>query len=85
MAQTFAVAGDHEARLTQLLRIAQQEAQLAQRSASPRMEDALIEVEHALAEQLAVLVLANEDDAADAEASGAAERKRQAWRPLRAV
>ncbi|HTI80356.1 MAG TPA: hypothetical protein VL614_07875 [Acetobacteraceae bacterium] len=49
------------------------------------MEDALIEVEQALAEQLAVLVLANDDAAADAEASGAADRERQAWRPLRAV
>jgi hypothetical protein len=85
MPQTFAVTGDHESRLTQLLRIAQQEAQLAQRSASPRMEDALIAVEQALAEQLAVLVLANDDAAADAEASGAADRERQAWRPLRAV
>ena len=85
MPKTFALTGDHEASLTQLLRIAQQEAQLAQRSASRRMEDALIEVEHALAEQLAVLVLANEEDAADAEASGAMERERQAWRPLRAI
>jgi hypothetical protein len=84
MQETLTLAGDHESRLSQLLRVAQQEARLAQRSANARMEDAFVEVEHALADQLAILTLAAEDDAAEAEASGATERERQAWRPLRA-
>ena len=85
MQQTLTLDGDHESRLAQLLNLAQHEARLAQQAATPRMEDALIEVEHALADQLATLVQATEDDSADAEASGAAEYRRQAWQPPRAA
>jgi hypothetical protein len=85
MQETLTLTGDHESRLAQLLRVAQQEARSAQRTANPRMEDALIEVENVLADQLATLALATEDDAAEAEASGTAERERRAWRPMRAA
>jgi len=85
MHDSITLTGDHDTRVAQLLRLARLEAQLAQRSAHPRMEDALVALEDVLADQLAALAEASERDAADAEASGAAERVRQAWRPLRAA
>lgn len=83
MHQTVTLSGDHATRVAQLLRIAQQEARLAQRDASARSYDALTELDDALSDQLASLAVAAEDDAADAESTGAAERERRAWRPLR--
>jgi hypothetical protein len=47
------------------------------------MQDALVELEDAISDHLVALDNAAEDDKADAEASGEAERERQAWRPLR--
>lgn len=85
MQDAITLKGDHEARLRQLLRLAQHEAALAQSAADPRMEDALAELEEILSGQLAALATAAEEDAADAEASGVAERRRQAWRPLGAA
>jgi hypothetical protein len=82
---TFTLAGDYESRLAQLLRTAQRHARIAQGAAAPRMKDALAELEDALSDQLAALDNAAEDDRADAEASGEAERERQSWRPLRAA
>ena len=84
MHQTVTLNGDHATRVAQLLRIARQEARLAQRDASARTYDALTELDDALSDHLAALAVAAEDDAADAEATGAAERERRAWRPLRA-
>jgi hypothetical protein len=45
--------------------------------------DALIGREDALSDEIAWLENAAEDDKADAEESGEAERQRQSWRPLR--
>ena len=49
------------------------------------MQDALTELEEALADQLGALEFAADADLADAEESGEAERERQSWRPLRAA
>ena len=49
------------------------------------MQDALTELEDTLSDQLAALEHAADDDKADAEASGEAERERRSWRPLRAA
>ena len=49
------------------------------------MQSALVGLEDALSDQIAWLANAAEDDKADAEESGEAERERQAWRPLRAA
>ena len=82
---TFTLTGDSESRVAQLLRIAQLQARVAQTAGSPRLQNALIALEDAIADQLAALNNAAEDDKADAEVSGAAERRRQSWRPLRAA
>ena len=61
------------------------QVRLTQAQAAPRMQDALVGLEDALTDQIAWLENAAEDDKADAEASGEAERERQSWRPLRAA
>ena len=82
---TFTLSGDHESRVAQLLRIAQHQARVAQVAAAPRMQDALADLEDTLSDQLAALNNAAEDDKADAEASGEADRQRRSWHPLRAA
>ena len=79
---TFTLSGDDESRLTQLLELARHQARVAQTAAAPRMQDALTDLEDALADQLAALANAAEDDKADAEALGDPGRS---WRPLRAA
>jgi hypothetical protein len=85
MEDNIALAGNSEARVVQLLRMARHYARVAQLEARPRKQDALTELEDTLADQLASLENADEDDKADAEESGEAERERQVWRPLRAA
>ena len=82
---TFTLSGDDESRLAQLLELARQQARVSQGAAAPRMQDALVGLEDALSDQIAWLENAAEDDKADAEESGEAERERQSWRPLRAA
>jgi hypothetical protein len=82
---TFILTGDYENRVLEALKVAQHQVRLAQATARPRMEDALVGLEDALSDQIAWLENAAEDDRADAEESGEAERERQAWRPLRAA
>ena len=82
---TFTLSGDYENRVLELLRVAQHQVRLAQAEAAPRMQDALVGLEDALSDQIAWIENAAEDDKADAEESGAAERERQSWRPLRAA
>jgi hypothetical protein len=62
--------------LAQLLELAQHQARVAQTTAAPRMQDALLDLEDAIADHLAVLSITAEDDKADAEDSGEAERER---------
>src|SRR5215469_7291266 len=80
--ETFTLSGDYADRVAQLLRITQQHARIAQGGATPRVQEALTEIEDAIADQLAALDKAAEDDWADAEASGNAERRRRSWRAL---
>jgi hypothetical protein len=82
---TFTLTGDYENRVLEALKVAQQQVRLAQPEAAPRMQSALVGLEDALSDQIAWLENAAEDDKADAEESGEAERERQAWRPLRAA
>ncbi len=82
---TFTLSGDNISRITQLLRLAQRHARLDQVMVGPRLQDALTELEDALSDQIAALDNAAQDDLADAEASGVAERGRRAWHPLRAA
>src|SRR6185437_2544774 len=80
---TFTLSGDYEHRVVEVLKVAQHQVRLAQSGAAPRMQDALVGLEDAISDQIAWLKNAAEDDKADAEESGAAERERQSWRPLR--
>ena len=82
---TFTLSGDYENRVLEALRVAQQQVRLAQPEVAPRMQDALVGLDDALSDQIAWLENAAEDDKADAEEAGEAERERQAWRPLRAA
>ena len=52
---TFTLSGDDENRLVQLLELARHQARVAQTAAAPRMQDALTDVEDALADHLAAL------------------------------
>ena len=81
---TFTLSGDHEVRVLQALRLAQRQVRLAQGGASPHVQDALVELEDALSDHIAALGHAAEDDKAEAEASGEAERERRAYEPVRA-
>jgi hypothetical protein len=80
---TFTLSGDYEQRLVQVLEIARHLARLAQGPAYRHMEDALAELEDALSDHLAAIETAADDDKADAEESGEAERERRAYYPLR--
>jgi hypothetical protein len=80
---TFTLSDDCDIRVTQLLRITQQYARVAQSAAAPRMQDALADLEDTLTDLIAGLEGARQDDWADAEYSGKAERERQGWQPLR--
>jgi hypothetical protein len=75
---TFTLYGDNISRITQLLHLAQRHARLDQAIVGPRLQDALTDLEDALTDQIAALVNAAQDDLADAEESGAAERERRA-------
>jgi hypothetical protein len=82
---TFTLTGAYENRVLEALRVAQHQVRLAQAQAAPRTLSALVGLEDALSDQIAWLENAAEDDKADAEESGDAERERQTWRPLRAA
>jgi hypothetical protein len=82
---TFTLSGDNISRITQLLRLAQRHAQLDQVMVGPHLQNALTDLEDTLSDQIAALDNAAQDDLADAEGSGAPERERRAWRPLRAA
>jgi hypothetical protein len=47
----------------------------------PHLQDALTDLEDALSDQIAALGDVIQDDLADAEESGAADRERRAWYP----
>jgi hypothetical protein len=82
---TFTLSGDYEQRLVQVLEIARHLARVAQGPADRHMQDALAELEDTLTDHLAAIETAADDDMADAEDSGEAERERRAYYPLRAA
>jgi hypothetical protein len=82
---TFTLSGDYEHRLVQVLEIARHLACVAQGPADRHMQDALAALEDTLTDHLAAIETAADDDMADAEDSGEAERERRAYYPLRAA
>jgi hypothetical protein len=82
---TFTLAGDYEQRLVQVLEIARHLARVAQGPADRHMQDALAQLEDTLTDHLAAIETAADDDMANAEDSGEAERERRAYYPLRAA
>jgi hypothetical protein len=78
-------SGDHLSRISEMLRMARDLAQRSGDAYGPHVQDALANLEDVASDQLALLDRAREDDLADAEASGEAERRRLAWHPLRAA
>jgi hypothetical protein len=76
---TFTLSGDTTSRIIQLLRLAQRHAQLDQVMVGPHLQNALTDLEDALSDQIAAVDNAAQDDLADAEESGAADRERRAW------
>jgi len=78
----FAFTGDRLDRLRQSLELVERQARLAQGGAYGRnVEDALIDIESAVTDLLARVADAEEDDKAEAEELGGAERARRAWFP----
>ena len=72
------LSGDNISRINQLLRLAQRHARLDQVMVGPHLQNALTDLEDALSDQIAALDNAAQDDLADAEESGAADRQRRA-------
>jgi hypothetical protein len=75
---TFILSGDNVSRIIQLLRLAQRHARLDQVMVGPHLQNALTDLEDMLSDQIAALDNAAQDDLADAEESGAADRQRRA-------
>ncbi len=78
---TFTLSGDTISRIIDLLRLAQRHARLDQEMVGPHLQNALTDLEDALSDQIAAVENAAQDDLADAEESGAADRQRRAWYP----
>ena len=79
----FTLSGEHVDRLRQALKVVMHQARLAQTADYGRnLIDALAEAEELAAAQLARLDEALEDDRAEAEEFGLAERQRRASYPL---
>jgi hypothetical protein len=77
---TFFLSGGRLDRLRQALQAAVDQARVAQDSGHGRnVEDALTEIEETIAAQLCRIDNAVDDDKADAEESGEAERARRSW------
>lgn len=66
-------------RVFQLLKLTQRCARLAGDADGSHVQDALVQLEDAISDQIATLEAAVDDDKAAAEESGAAERERQAY------
>ena len=82
VSDTFVLSGERLDRLRQALKVAGHQARVAQHGGYGRhVEDALTEIEEAITDYLARIENALEDDKADAEESGEAERQRRSWFP----
>jgi hypothetical protein len=76
---TFSLSGEHLGRLRQALNIARHQARVAQAGGYGRhVEDVLTDIEEAITGHLAQIENAVDDDTAEAEESGEAERARRA-------
>jgi hypothetical protein len=83
VSDTFTLSGELLDRLRQALKVAAHQARLAQNADYGRnLVDALVETEELAADQLARLNAALDDDRAEAEDLGLAERQRRASYPL---
>jgi hypothetical protein len=79
VSNTFYLSGERVERLRQALEVAGHQARVAQTSGYGRhVEDALAEIEEAIGSHLARIESALDDDKAEAEESGDAERTRRA-------
>jgi len=82
VSDTFCLSGERLDRLRQALKVAEHQARVAQSSGYGRhVEDALVEIEEAIITHLARLETALDDDKAEAEESGTAERARRTYFP----
>ena len=76
----FFLSGERLDRLRQVLKVAGHQARVAQHGGYGRhVEDALAEIEEAVIDHLARIENAVDDDQADAEETGEAERERRAY------
>ena len=83
---TFTLKGDPLSKAMAALRVARHQVQLAyDETQSWRLEMVLSDIEDELGVHLSKITDAVDDDAAEAEASGEAQARRQAWLPLRAA
>ena len=83
VSDTFTLSGENIDRLRQALKVVAHQARLAQVADYGRnVVDALVETEELARDQLARIDGALEDDRAEAEDQGVAERQRQASYPL---
>jgi hypothetical protein len=82
VSDTFFLSGERLDRLRQALEVAEHQARVAQHGGYGRhVEDALVEIEEAISDHLARIDDALDDDKAEAQASGEAERDRRAYFP----
>lgn len=82
MIETGTLRGDHLSRALDALRIARHHARIAQGAADGRhLQEALAELDEAVDDHLARIRNAVEDDAAEAEENGEADRRRRACFP----
>ena len=82
VSDTFSLSGERLERLRQALKMAGHKARVAQISGYGRhVEDALTEIEEVISDHLARIDNALDDDKAEAEESGEAERVRRAYFP----
>ena len=83
VSDTFTLSGENIDRLRQALKVVAHQARLAQAADYGRnVVDALVETEELARDQLARIDGALEDDRAEAEDQGVAERQRRASYPL---
>jgi hypothetical protein len=83
VSDTFTLSGENIDRLRQALKVVAHQARLAQAADYGRnVVDALVETEELARDQLARIHGALEDDRAEAEDQGVAERQRRASFPL---
>jgi hypothetical protein len=80
VSDTFSLSGEYLDRLRQALQVASHQARVAQSGDYGRhVEDALLELEDTLGAELARIERALDDDKAEAEETGEAERERRSY------